>query len=462
MEPLRIYNSLAREKQEFAPLTPGEVKMYVCGMTVYDYCHVGHARVMVVFDLVRRWLRERGLRVTYVRNITDIDDKIIRRAVEQGITIAELTERFIDAMHEDSAALGIEAPDAEPRATDHVPQMLGMIGRLVEGGYAYQGGDGDVNYSVRRFANYGRLSGKSLDDLRAGERVAARDAKQDPLDFVLWKRAKPEEPADTGWDSPWGRGRPGWHIECSAMSCELLGAHFDIHGGGQDLQFPHHENEIAQSEAASGQTFVNYWMHNGYVQIDNEKMSKSLGNFFTIRDVLARYDGEVMRFFIARAHYRSPLNYSDAQLDEARAGLTRLYTALKDLGQQRATPDWQEAHARRFAAAMNDDFNTAQAIAVLFELAAEANRQRSQALALQLRALGACLGLLQRPAREFLQAGGGEAGLDAAQIDARLAERRAAKKARDFATADAIRDALQAAGIVLEDKPDGSTEWRRA
>lgn len=465
MDSLRIYNTLARDKQTFVPIRPGEVQMYVCGMTVYDYCHVGHARVMVVFDVVQRWLRTLGYRVTYVRNITDIDDKIIRRAVENGETIGALTERFIRYMHEDAQALGVGRPDIEPRATAFVPQMLGMIEVLERAGYAYQAGDGDVNFSVRRFAGYGKLSGKSLDDLRAGERVAANQAKQDPLDFVLWKRTKADEPEDTGWPSRWGRGRPGWHIECSAMACALLGEHFDIHGGGQDLQFPHHENEIAQSEAASGKPPVNYWMHNGFVQIDDEKMSKSLGNFFLIRDVLARFDAEVVRFFVVRAHYRSALNYSDVQLDDARQSLTRLYTALRDIEVDTAPLDWNDAYAVRFRAAMNDDFNTPVAVAVLFELAAEVNRNASPVQARQLRGLGAVLGLLERDPRAFLQDAMGAAGTapgpDAAQIDARIAQRAAAKQARDFALADRIRAELLDAGIVLEDKAGGVTDWRR-
>jgi cysteinyl-tRNA synthetase len=464
MESLRIYNTLTRDKQTFVPLQEGVVRMYVCGMTVYDYCHIGHARVMVVFDIVQRWLRTLGYAVTYVRNITDIDDKIIRRALENGETIKTLTDRFIAALHEDADALGIARPDHEPRATDYIPQMLGMIGRLEANGYAYRATDGDVNYAVRKFAGYGRLSGKSLEDLRAGERVAANDAKQDPLDFVLWKQAKREEPADTGWDSPYGRGRPGWHIECSAMSCALLGERFDIHGGGQDLQFPHHENEIAQSEGATGQTFVNYWMHNGYVQIDNEKMSKSLGNFFTIREVLERYDAEVVRFFIARAHYRSPLNYSDTHIDDARNALTRLYTALKDVAPDAHALDWNEAHAQRFRAAMNDDFNTPVAVAVLFELAGEVNRTRDAALARQLRALAHLLGLLGRAPRAYLQQAAGHAGEgapDAAAIEAKIAARTAAKQAKDYAAADRIRAELLEAGIALEDKPGGLTEWRR-
>ncbi|CAB3747660.1 cysteine--tRNA ligase [Paraburkholderia humisilvae] len=464
MESLRIYNTLARDKQSFVPLQDGVVRMYVCGMTVYDYCHIGHARVMVVFDIVQRWLRVLGYNVTYVRNITDIDDKIIRRAVENGETIKSLTDRFIQAMHEDADALGVERPDLEPRATAFIPQMLAMIDRLEANGFAYQAADGDVNYAVRKFADYGKLSGKSLEDLRAGERVAANDAKQDPLDFVLWKQSKADEPADTGWESKYGRGRPGWHIECSAMGCTLLGEHFDIHGGGQDLQFPHHENEIAQSEAATGQTFVNYWMHNGYVQIDNEKMSKSLGNFFTIREVLAQYDAEVVRFFIARAHYRSPLNYSDAHLDDARNALTRLYTALKDVNADSAPLDWNEAYAQRFHDAMNDDFNTPVAVAVLFELASEVNRTRDAALARQLRGLAQVVGFLRREPRVFLQEAAGsmkEGGLEAAQIEAKIAARVAAKQAKNYAEADRIRAELLEAGVALEDKPGGLTEWRR-
>ncbi|MFM0053436.1 cysteine--tRNA ligase [Caballeronia grimmiae] len=464
MNSLRIYNTLARDKQPFTPLRPGEVRMYVCGMTVYDYCHIGHARVMVVFDVVQRWLRTIGYKVTFVRNITDVDDKIIRRAVENNEPIKSLTQRFIQAMHEDADALGVARPDLEPRATDYIPQMLGMIDALQANGYAYHAKDGDVNYAVRKFAGYGKLSGKSLEDLRAGERVAANDAKEDPLDFVLWKHSKEGEPADSGWDSKWGRGRPGWHIECSAMACTLLGEQFDIHGGGQDLQFPHHENEIAQSEGATGKTFVNYWMHNGFVQIDSEKMSKSLGNFFTIREVLAKFDAEVVRFFIARAHYRSPLNYSDVHIDDARNALTRLYTALKDVEPDNQQLDWNEANAQRFQSAMNDDFNTPVAVSVLFDLASEVNRTREPALARQLRGLGQVLGLLGREPRAFLQqAAGTEAadGLSPQEIEAKIAERIAAKQAKDYAEADRIRAALLEAGIALEDKPGGSTEWRR-
>ena len=458
---LKIYNSLSREKQVFVPIEPGKARMYVCGMTVYDYCHVGHARVLVVFDAVQRWLRASGFDVTYVRNITDIDDKIIKRAVENNETIAQLTERFIAFMNEDADAGGVERPDHEPRATAYVPQMLDLIGKLESNGLAYKASDGDVNFSVRKFPGYGKLSGKSLDDLRAGERVDIDQAKRDPLDFVLWKHAKEGEPF---WESPWGRGRPGWHIECSAMSSDLLGQHFDIHGGGQDLQFPHHENEIAQSEGAHQCTFVNYWMHNGFVRVDDEKMSKSLGNFFTVREVLKKFDPEVVRFFILRAHYRSPLNYSDAHLEDARQSLGRLYTALKAVAPDALAVDWNEAHAQRFRAAMDDDFNTPEALAVLFELASEVNRSKSGAMAGQLRALAGLLGLLKREPQAFLQATpAGESSEDWSpeRIETLIGERAAAKKARDFAAADRIRAELLAAGVVLEDGPQGTT-WRRA
>ncbi len=454
---LHIHNSLTRAKEEFVPMEPGKVRMYVCGMTVYDLCHLGHARVFVVFDMVTRWLRASGYQVEYVRNITDIDDKIIKRAQENGETPAALTGRFIAAMHEDERALGVLPPDHEPRATEYVAQMLAMIAQLEQKGLAYPAPNGDVYYSVRGFADYGRLSGKSLDELRAGERVEVDPNKRDPMDFVLWKAAKPGEPA---WDSPWGPGRPGWHIECSAMSAELLGNHFDIHGGGQDLQFPHHENEIAQSEGAHGCRFVNYWMHNGFVRVDNEKMSKSLGNFFTIREVLQKYDPEVVRFFILRAHYRSPLNYSDAHLDDARGALSRLYTALKGIPGQVGPIDWSHPDAARFREAMNDDFNTPEALAVLFDLASAANRGDETA-AHRLRALAATLDLLQREAMAFLKAGASTGGMAEDEIEALIAARQAARQSRNFAESDRIRQQLVEAGIVLEDGPGGTT-WRRA
>lgn len=447
--------------------------MYVCGMTVYDFCHIGHARVMIVFDMVVRWLRASGYDVTYIRNITDIDDKIIQRAIENGEPIAALTQRFIDAMHADSDELGLMHPDQEPRATDFIAQMQGMIGRLIEKELAYQGDDGDVNFAVRLFPEYGRLSGKSLDELNAGERVAVGGGKRDPLDFVLWKSAKPEEPADTRWKSPWGEGRPGWHIECSAMSCDLLGEHFDIHGGGADLQFPHHENEIAQSEGAlygkshqaDDQPMVNYWMHNGHIRVNEEKMSKSLGNFFLIRDVLKRFDPEVLRFFMLRAHYRSPINYSDTQLEESRAGLVRLYTALAQAPTQILPLDAQSPWVQRFTVAMNDDFNTPEAIAVLFDLASEVNRTQGDLkvlLANTLKGLANALNFLQRDPTVFLQTGSRseEVGLTADQIEAQIAARVAAKQAKDFAKADLIRKELLEQGVVLEDRPGGVTEWR--
>jgi len=464
MSHLKIYNTLAREKQQFVPNEAGKVGMYVCGMTVYDYCHVGHARMMMAFDVIYRWLMESGYEVKYVRNITDIDDKIIKRAVENGETLSSLVTRFTQYMDEDFAALNMLPASFVPRATEHVPGMLAIIEQLEAKGLAYKSEDGDVNYAVRSFPNYGKLSGKSLDDLRAGERVDVNTGKRDPLDFVLWKAAKESEPAEAKWDSKWGRGRPGWHIECSAMSCALLGEHFDIHGGGQDLQFPHHENEIAQSEGAFGAPMVNYWIHNGFVRVDNEKMSKSLGNFFTIRDVLKKYDAEVIRFFIVRAHYRSPLNYSDVHIDDAKGALTRLYTALADvdLGSETPAVDWSEAHARRFREAMDDDFNTPLAVAELFDLASEVNRTKSVAAARQLKALAGVLGLLQRAPQEFLRAGSGDDGLGEAEIANLIAARAAAKKARNFAEADGIRAELVAAGIILEDKPDGTTNWRRA
>ncbi len=454
---LRIHNTLTRALESFSPLEPGHVRMYVCGMTVYDLCHLGHARSMVAFDVVQRWLRASGYRVTYVRNITDIDDKIIRRALENGETIRSLTDRMIDALHQDADALGIERPTHEPRATDYVPQMLSIIGQLEAKGLAYRAPSGDVNYAVRKFQGYGKLSGKTLDELHAGERVAVLDGKDDPLDFVLWKSAKPTEPDDVKWDSPYGAGRPGWHIECSAMSCEMLGETFDIHGGGADLQFPHHENEIAQSEGATGQPLARTWMHNGFINVDNEKMSKSLGNFFTIRDVLQSFDAETVRFFVVRSHYRSPLNYSDVHLTDARNALKRLYTALDAVAPAAVTVDWTQPHAARFKAAMDEDFGTPDAVAVLFDLASEVNRSRSAEMAGLLKALGGVLGLLQDDPKAFLQAG---ASLDEFAIQALIEARAAAKKARDFAEADRIRQDLAAQGIVLKDSPSGTT-WER-
>ena len=451
---LRIYNTLARAPQEFSPIEPGHVRMYVCGMTVYDLCHIGHARSVVAFDVARRWLEASGWRVTFVRNITDIDDKIIRRAVENGETIGQLTARMIEEMHRDFDALGVLPPTHEPRATDYVPHMLNLIGKLQERGLAYRASGGDVNYAVRKFAGYGRLSGKSLDELQAGERVAVDEGKADPLDFVLWKAAKPAEPPEAKWPSAWGEGRPGWHIECSAMSCALLGETFDIHGGGADLAFPHHENEIAQSEGAHGQPLARVWMHNGFVNVDDEKMSKSLGNFFTIRDVLKSFDAETLRFFIVRTHYRSPLNYSDAHLQDARSALKRLYTALHAVPPADVAIDWAHPQAARFKAAMDEDFGTPEAVAALFDLAGEANRSRSPQDAGLLRALGGLLGLLQGDPQAFLQAG---SALDEAAIQAQIAARAAAKQAKNYAEADRIRAELLAQGIALKDGPGGTT-----
>ena len=455
---LRIHNTLTRAMENFTPITPGVVRMYVCGMTVYDLCHLGHARSMVSFDVVQRWLKASGYQVEYVRNITDIDDKIIQRAVDNGETLRALTQRMIDALHQDADALGIERPQHEPRATDFVPQMTRLIGQLETQGLAYRVANGDVNFSVRKFPGYGKLSGKSLDELHAGERVAVLDGKQDPLDFVLWKSAKPQEPEEAKWASPFGPGRPGWHIECSAMACELLGQTFDIHGGGADLQFPHHENEIAQSEGASGQTLARYWMHNGFINVDNEKMSKSLGNFFTIREVLKVFDAETIRFFVVRSHYRSPLNYSDVHLNDARNALKRLYTALAAVPPAPvAAIDWQQPHAQRFQAAMNEDFGTSEAVAVLFDLASEVNRHLSAELAGLLKALGGVLGLLQQVPQAFLQTG---VALGEEDIQAQIQARAQAKKDRDFATADRIRQELAAQGVVLKDSPTGTT-WER-
>ena len=457
---LKIYNDLSRSKETFEPLQPGKVNLYVCGMTVYDLCHLGHARVMVVFDVVYRYLKAVGYDVTYIRNITDIDDKIINRANENGEPFHELTERFIQAMHEDSDALGIIPPDAEPKATDHIAEIISMCEKLIEKGHAYVADNGDVYYDVYSFPTYGKLSGKSLDDLQAGARVEPGDVKRNPLDFALWKSAKPDEPS---WQSPWGDGRPGWHIECSAMSTKALGDTFDIHGGGADLTFPHHENEIAQSEGATGHPFVKYWMHNGFVRINDEKMSKSLGNFFTVREILERYQAEEVRYFILTSQYRSPLNYGDEHLDNARNALTRFYTALRGLPE--ATPTADSQFEKDFHAAMQDDFNTPEALATLFELVREINRVRAEdetaaaALAALLRQLGDLIGILQSDAESYLR-GGASANDGDAEIDALVAQRNEAKANKDWSTADEIRNKLQEMGIVLEDGPSGTT-WRR-
>lgn len=458
---LTVYNTLTRRKETFTPADPARVRMYVCGMTVYDYCHLGHARVLVVFDMIARWLKTCGYSLTYVRNITDIDDKIIARSAERGVDYSVLTAHFIEAMNADAEALGVLRPDIEPRATQYIDQMIAMIEKIIENGMAYPAENGDVYYAVREFHSYGQLSGKSLDDLRAGERVEIDRHKRDPLDFVLWKAAKAGEPA---WDSPWGKGRPGWHIECSAMGGELLGETFDIHGGGADLQFPHHENEIAQSRAACRHTsgsHVRYWLHNGFIRVDNEKMSKSLGNFFTIREVLAKYPAEAVRFFILRAHYRSPLNYSDSHLDDAKNALTRLYTALKNTppAENTAVDENTNGYSRRFFAAMNDDFGTAEAVAVLFDLAAECNKTGDAQLSGCLKALGGILGLLQNDPAAFLQGATDDA--DSAEIDALIVRRAAARAAKNWAESDRIRDELAARGILLEDSA-GKTTWRRA
>jgi cysteinyl-tRNA synthetase len=455
---LRIHNTLSRALETFTPIEPNHVRMYVCGITIYDLCHVGHARMMIAFDLIYRWLRVLGYRVTYVRNITDIDDKIIRRALERGIPIRQLTDEMVLAMYTDLDALGIERPTHEPRATEHVPQMLSMIQKLETKGLAYRSGNGDVNYAVRKFPPYGELSGKSIDELRSGERVAVLDGKDDPLDFVLWKAAKPDEPEDVKYPSDYGAGRPGWHIECSAMACALLGEHFDLHGGGADLQFPHHENEIAQSQGATGKPPAAIWAHNGLLNVDHVKMSKSLGNFFTIREVLSRYDGETIRFFMLRTHYRSPFNFSDATLDDARASLRRFYTALDGVPIPAFELDWAEPRAAAFRAAMNDDFNTPVAVAVLFELANELNRTRAPETAALLKALADTLGFLQQNPRGFLQAG---STLDESRIDERIRARQAAKQAGDYALADSIRQELLAHGIALKDSATGTT-WVKA
>jgi cysteinyl-tRNA synthetase len=461
---LNVHNNLTRKVEPFVPIDPQRVRMYVCGMTVYDYCHIGHARVLVVFDVINRYLRHiyGNEHVTYVRNITDIDDKIIQRANENGEDFNALTGRFIEAMHEDADLLGVERPDREPRATLYMDEIIAMIVQLIDNGYAYAADNGDVYYDVSKFDGYGRLSGKNPEDLRAGERVAVDEAKDDPLDFVLWKAAKPGEPS---WDSPWGNGRPGWHIECSAMSTHSLGNHFDIHGGGLDLQFPHHENEIAQSEGACGCKFVNYWLHNGFVRVDNEKMSKSLGNFFTIRDVMDKYDPEVIRYFILTSHYRSPLNYSDQHLDNAKGALTSLYNALRGI-EAAAGEVIDNDYSKRFYSAMDDDFSTPEALAVLFELAHEVNRLRAgdpvaaAQYAALLRQLGWMLGLLQRDPEQFLRGCSSGEGPSDEEIEQLIAERLQARQNKDFAESDRIRDELKAQGVVLEDGPQGTT-WRR-
>ena len=462
---LRLYNTLTRRLETFQPIAPGQVRMYVCGMTIYDLCHMGHARMMMAFDVVFRWLQASGYAVTYVRNITDIEDKIIKRAVERGISIRALTDEMIEAMRQDLSAIGTVAPTHEPRATDYVPQMLAMIHTLEGKGLAYRGGTGDVNFAVRKFKGYGKLSGKSIDELRAGERVSVAEGKDDPLDFVLWKAAKPDEPADAVFEGDYGPGRPGWHIECSAMSCALLGERFDIHGGGMDLQFPHHENEIAQSEGALGQPFVNFWLHNGFLNVDNEKMSKSLGNFFTIRDVLKQFDGETLRFFMLRTHYRSPFNFGDQLLADARTALRRLYIALDGISLPEANIaiDWTQPQAAAFKTAMDDDFNTPAALAVLFELANALNRGRAAGTAALLRALADTLGVLQQSPSAYLQSAQADNGgtLDEASIERLIAERAAAKAAKNFAEADRIRLVLVAAGIELKDSAAG-TRWVRA
>lgn len=462
---LKIYNSYSRQKEEFKPIEPGKVRMYVCGMTVYDLCHLGHARVLVVFDMVTRYLKSSGYEVTYVRNITDIDDKIIKRANENGEDINDLTARYIQAMHEDAEALGVMPPDEEPRATTSMDDIIKMIQVLESKGFAYAADNGDVYYDVSQFADYGRLSGKKTDELRVGERIAVDENKDDPLDFVLWKAAKPDEPF---WESPWGKGRPGWHIECSAMSTCCLGNTFDIHGGGQDLQFPHHENEIAQSEAATGEKFVHTWMHNGFVRIDDEKMSKSLGNFFTVREILERYRAEDIRYFILASHYRSPLNYSDQMLDAAGAALGRLYNALRDITIDSPLESEADEYTARFKQAMDEDFNTAEAIAVLFDLANQINKLKTtdmtQAaqLAARLKQLGGILGLLQDDPDAYLKSSGAaDSGLSDEAIENMIAERSQAKADKNWAEADRIRDALKAQGIELEDK-GGDTSWRRA
>ena len=456
---LRIFNTLSKELERFVPLKDGHVSMYVCGMTVYDFCHIGHARSMIAFDIVQRWFKVLDYQVNFVRNITDIDDKIIRRSLENGESIRALTDRMILALQEDSKRLNIQEPNAQPRATEYVSQMVVLIENLLSKGLAYQAGQ-DVNFSVRRFPGYGKLSGKSLDELHAGERVAVLDGKEDPLDFVLWKGAKDSEPQDAKWTAPFGLGRPGWHIECSAMSCALLGQTFDVHAGGADLQFPHHENEIAQSEGAFGQALANYWMHNGFVNVDNEKMSKSLGNFFTIRDVLEVFDAETLRFFVVRSHYRSPLNYSDVHLGDARSSLKRLYTTLASVTPQDIAIgeiDWSNSYAKRFKKAMNEDFSTPEAVSVLFDLSGEVNKSKDPYLSGLLKALGSCLGVLESSPSAFLKAG---ASVGEPEIEKQIHARAQAKKEKNFALADEIRKALLDQGIVLKDSAQGTT-WEK-
>jgi cysteinyl-tRNA synthetase len=453
---IKIYNTLSKQKEEFKPLKQGEVKMYVCGMTVYDLCHLGHARVLVIFDLIHRWFKENNYAVTYVRNITDIDDKIINKSVEQKITFNELTEHYIDEMNMDIQALNVLNPSHEPKATEHISSMISMIQTLVDKGFAYHAKNKDVYYAVEKFAGYGKLSGKSLKDLQAGNRIDIDKNKRNVFDFVLWKSAKKNEPA---WQSPWGKGRPGWHIECSAMSNKILGHHFDIHGGGQDLQFPHHENEIAQSEATNDCQMANYWIHNGFVKVDNEKMSKSLGNFFTIRSILELYDGEVVRFFILKAHYRSPLNYSDQHLDDARQGLTRLYLTIRDIAKSANSGiDWNNSYAKKFKAALDDDFNSAEALSVLFDLSNEINKKNSDTLKLLLINLANILGLLYQNPENFLQGKDGQ--ISDSDINAMIKKRNVAKQNRNYNEADAIREQLLSQGIILEDTEKG-TIWRK-
>jgi len=452
---IKLYNSLTKSKEIFSPIEKEKVKMYVCGMTVYDLCHLGHARVLVVFDLINRWFMTHGYDVTYVRNITDIDDKIIARANEQKVSIRELTQKYIDEMKQDISALNVLSPSYEPRATQHIDGMIKMISNLIDKGFAYQADNNDVYYSVEKFKGYGKLSGKSLKELKAGNRVEIDHAKENSFDFVLWKSAKTNEPS---WDSPWGKGRPGWHIECSVMSNQILGQHFDIHGGGQDLQFPHHENEIAQSEAANDCQMANYWIHNGFVKVDDEKMSKSLGNFFTIRSILEHYDAEVVRFFILKAHYRSPLNYSDKHLEDAKIGLTKLYLTIRDFKVESAsTIDWNQPYANKFKQALDDDFNSSEAIAILFELANEINKTNSSELLILLKSLAQILGLLFKNPEDFLQ---GNNLKDDVDIELMIKKRNDAKKNKNFQEADDIRANLLKKGILLEDTPEG-TIWRK-